>query len=410
MKYKFASLFSTLIVLLFAFVGNAAAPTLDVKITFLDIGQGDAILIQDNAGFTALIDGGKTSAGDKIISFLQVENIDFLDAVVATHEDSDHIGGLIDVLTADNISIGNVYINGYPGDSQTWKDFTTAVVNKGLSLTPLQYPMTLSWGSGIVSVLNPLPNLGTPDQNRASVVLLIDYGDIEVLLTGDIDTTAENHILARGSSVDAEILKVAHHGSNYSSSESFLEMSHPAEAIISVGPNVYGHPASEVLARLETNGAEIWRTDNQGSIVAKIDGNLYTIFQTRFTSFLPIIQRFQAFLKSPYTGIITIPDIYYDGTGDTEPDEYVEIINHGSAAVNLKNWQLTDNENHVYIFPGFKIQPGQICRVYTNKTYARWCSFTFLSKTAIWNNSGDCATLTDAENLFVAKTCYPIKH
>jgi hypothetical protein len=106
------------------------------------------------------------------------------------------------------------------------------------------------------------------------------------------------------------------------------------------------------------------------------------------------------------TGNIMISSIFYDGAGQTEPDEYVEIKNVDGHTIQLFNWTLRDNQNHVYTFPGFEIQPNQVCRVYTNESHPESCGFSYHNSAAIWNNSGDCAFLKNAQGQLVSQKCY----
>ncbi|MBP8000901.1 MAG: lamin tail domain-containing protein [Chloroflexi bacterium] len=111
--------------------------------------------------------------------------------------------------------------------------------------------------------------------------------------------------------------------------------------------------------------------------------------------------------QPPSNSDISITSIFYDGQlGRTEPDEYVEIRNNGVQAINLGGWTLSDQANHVYGFPGYDIQPGQTCRVYTNENHPEWCGFSYGNGSAIWNNDGDCATLRDNTGAQVAQRCY----
>lgn len=107
------------------------------------------------------------------------------------------------------------------------------------------------------------------------------------------------------------------------------------------------------------------------------------------------------------TGVITIINIFFDGVmGANEPDEYVEIRNDDLNAIQLSGWTLSDDQNHVYTFPGFVIQPGQVCRVYTNENHPEWCGFNYGSGSAIWNNSGDCGTLRNSSSQLIDQYCY----
>ncbi len=269
-----------------------AAPNSTLQVSFINVGQGDSILLHDNTGFDVLIDGGQPSAGPTVVAYLRQQHVDDVEVMIATHGDSDHIGGLVDVLQMTDIPVRSVFFSGYPGSTAMWNSFDAAVSQEGLSLIPLQYPATQTWGSVTAGVLNPLSGLPSPyEQNDASVVLLAQHGSTRFLFTGDIGFTEEAAVLGRSAPV-AEILKVAHHGSASSSSSPFLAAVQPAEAIISVGRNSYGHPAAETLGRLAAVGARVWRTDRSGTIVVVDDGTTYSVLPS-FTDFvfLPLIQR-----------------------------------------------------------------------------------------------------------------------
>ena len=280
-----------LVVLLLLVMGaeptQSASIAPEISITFIDVGQGDATLIRDGAGFDILVDGGNKSAGDEVIDTLQTAGVDDLEIVLASHADRDHIGGLIAVLESDEIIVESVYYNGYPGDTLTWQEFEAAAAGDGLLLLPLQYPSNHSWGGFDVQVLNPPGDMEKPDQNEASLVLLIDYAQIGFLLPADIDSGVENLLAGRTASLQADVLKVAHHGSKSSSSAAFLDAVQPGEAVISVGLNAYGHPAEETLERLINVGTNVWRTDMLGSITLTSDGSSYQIFPRII--YLPLI-------------------------------------------------------------------------------------------------------------------------
>jgi beta-lactamase superfamily II metal-dependent hydrolase len=271
---------------------GSAAPSSTLQVSFINVGQGDSILLRDETGFDVLIDGGRPSAGPTVVAYLQQQQVDDVDVMIATHGHDDHIGGLVDVLKMTDIPVQSVFFSGYPANTIAWSSFDTAVSQEGLSLTPLQYPVTKTWGSITTEVLNPPAGLLNPEQNDASVVLLAQHGSTRFLFTGDISSTAEEKVRARGVPVAAEILKVAHHGSATSSTSPFLAEVQPAEAIISVGRNSYGHPAAETLGRLAAVGARVWRTDRSGTIVVVDDGATYSVLPF-FTDllFLPSLQR-----------------------------------------------------------------------------------------------------------------------
>jgi competence protein ComEC len=270
-----------------------SAPSRELTVTFIDVGQGDAALIQDDSGFDILIDGGKTSAGSTVLAFLIEQSVDDIDIMVASHPDADHIGGLITVLHDNDIPVREVYYNGYPGSTLTWLNFVDAVIAEGVTLTAAQFPQTYTWGLTTAHILNPVPGLVNPDTNDASVVILLIYGATRFLFTGDISSTIEATVVAHSTPIAAEILKVAHHGSAYSSSPDFLAEVSPAEAVISVGDNSYGHPAEVTLTQLLGAGARIWRTDLQGNINVTSNGMTYAISASKIVHavYLPYQQK-----------------------------------------------------------------------------------------------------------------------
>ncbi len=251
--------------------------TTTLTVSFIDVGQGDSIWIHDSDNFDILIDGGKPAAGPTVLAYLRAHLIDDIDVMVATHPDSDHIGGLINVLNAADIPVEQVLYSGYPGDTATWTNFTTAVTNEGLTLTTAQYPVEYTWGSSTAQILNPVSGLISPETNDASVVVLLSHGDVRFLFPGDISSSVEAAVVAHGTPVAAQVLKVAHHGSAYSSSASFLSAVNPLEAVISVGTNTYGHPSPDTISRLLAAGARVWRTDQQGTIVIVSTGSAYNV-------------------------------------------------------------------------------------------------------------------------------------
>jgi len=275
----------------------SAAPSNNLKVSFIDVGEGDSILIQDETGFNVLIDGGEPLAGPKVIDYMREQAVDKIDVMVATHAHKDHIGGLVEVLRETDIPVHQILYNGDSGDTEIWANFAEAVNERRLTLTTAHYPMTYTWGTSTAYVLNPVSdplelNQVNDNQNSKSVVILLDHADVDFLFTGDIGSSAEAVIMSRATSISAKILKVAHHGGGSSSSAAFLAAVSPAEAIISVGDNPSGYPDGETLDRLLAAGARIWRTDQSGTIVVLSDGVSYSINglpPLGFQVFLPIV-------------------------------------------------------------------------------------------------------------------------
>lgn len=420
--------------------------------TIINVGQGDSILVRDGNGFDVLIDGGKPDAGPVVLAYLRNLGITDIDVMVASHSDSDHIGGLISVLQADDIIIHEVLYNGYPGDTVTWNNFVSAVASDGLVLNTINFPSDLTWGSMQAHVLNPESGLINPESNDASIVIRLDYGTVNYLFTGDISSTIESTIIARETPIASEILKVAHHGSSYSTSDYFLTYADPSISAISVGPNSYGHPSDLTIDRLINSGSQVFRTDQSGNITITSDGTTYTVITEItpiYSVFLPIIIKFTPTPETPtptpetptptpetptptpetptptpetptptpetptseptpITGNIIITYIFYDGVVSSyEPDEYVVIQNKDAKAIQIQNWSLRDAANHIYTFPYFIMQPGQICRIYTNENHPESCGFNYGSGSAIWNNGGDCADLRDSSGVSKSTYCYP---
>jgi len=386
-----------------------------LQVAYINVGQGDSIWLHGSDGTDILIDGGPRSAGPTVVAYLQQEGIDDIEAVILSHGDADHVGGLIDVLRSA-IPVDAVLYNGQHHTSLTYQQFLTETMKRGLTPTPAQVGQSYTWGPVNASVLNP-QNPPTGEQNEDSVVILAVYGDVRFLFPGDISSDTEQTILGLGTPVAAGVLKVAHHGSRYSSSASFLDAVGAELAIISVGAdNSYGHPAQETLDRLQAAGARVLRTDRNCTITVTTDGQTYNV-SACFVAFLPLVAQAVPSeptpthgttpIPYPDTGNIVITSIFYDGVqGPAEPDEYVEIRNDDTVAIQLSGWTLRDEANHVFTFSSHVMQPGQVCRVYTNAYYSESCSFSYGSSSAIWNNSGDCAYLQDSAATLIDTYCY----
>lgn len=244
-----------------------------LHVAFLDVGQGDAILITAPDGRQVLIDGGP-SATD--LSWRLGQQMPFwdhsLDLVVNTHPDSDHLAGLVPLL--ERYRVGRVLMCDLALRSQLQREWETRLEQLQLATTTAHSGAQIELGAGLSAViLNPGPaSAGTDDANNHSVVLRLQYGQISFLLPGDIETPVEQALVRRGLS-PVTVLKSAHHGSNTSSSEPFLDVVNPQLAIISVGAdNRFGHPSPEILERYAEHGISVLRTDERGTIELITDG------------------------------------------------------------------------------------------------------------------------------------------
>ncbi len=244
-----------------------------LSVVFLDVGQGDAILISQGSQ-QVLIDGGKDG---KLLLEKLGKYIPFwdrkLETIIETHPDQDHIGGLVDVLRT--YEVGSVLETKMQNNSQTFKKLEETVDQLAsqhkLEKIEAKKNVVIKFSNGaILQILYPLESVtdtNSNDTNLASVVAKLTVGDSRFLFTGDFPTLQDSSLLGSGEDVSANFLKVAHHGSKYATSNEFLEKVKPTEAIISVGKNnSYGHPSPEVLQRLLQHKVKILRTDESGDV------------------------------------------------------------------------------------------------------------------------------------------------
>lgn len=245
------------------------------KFTFamLDVGQGDALFIESPSGKQILIDAGPNK---KVLSELSKVMSPFdrsLDAIIITNPDADHIEGFLDILK--NYKVGTVFESGTVSDSKTYESLENKIRDKKISDVLLKKGMRLNLGSGVaLDVLFPDRDVSSWDTNYGSIVARLSYGNTSVMLTGDAPAEIEKIILAENNSdnLKSMILKVAHHGSKYSSSREFLKAVAPKYSFISVGKNnKYNHPNQETLDVLSEFNTQILRTDLDGTIILKCD-------------------------------------------------------------------------------------------------------------------------------------------
>ncbi len=246
---------------------NAAAPE-QMEVHFMDVGQGDATLVTCG-GHAMLIDAGDDTKGTAIQNYLQKQKITKLDYLILTHPDADHIGGAPVVIT--KFKVGNVFVSNFEKDNKTYQKLIQSLDDKQIKLLTPKVNSRYTLGTASITILAPGKTYDNP--NDSSIALLLKNGNRSFLFTGDAGEDAENDILKTGTDISADVYKVGHHGSRYSTSKDFFQAVDPFYAVISCGEgNSYGHPHAETLNTLRTSGVMVYRTDEAGTIVASTDG------------------------------------------------------------------------------------------------------------------------------------------
>lgn len=245
-----------------------------LEVHYIDVGQGDATLIKCGS-HAMLIDGGNNNKGTTVQLYLKKQGVESLDYVIGTHPDADHIGGLDVIVYKYNCD--TVIMPDYEKDTKTYQELVDVIHDKNMKIT---YPVVgeqYALGEAKFTIIAPNSNSYGGNANDYSVAILLEYGKNRFLFTGDAEEASEAEMLTNGIDISADVYKVAHHGSRSASTQEFLNAVHPKYAVISCGEgNSYGHPHAEVLNRLRSMGVEVFRTDEQGSIIASSDGENIT--------------------------------------------------------------------------------------------------------------------------------------
>jgi len=422
-----------------------------LSVYFFDVGQGDSSLVIFG-NTTILIDAGEVDMGDRVVADLRRLNITKIDCVVVSHPHSDHIGGLVKVL--DNFPVGQVLDSGIPHPSPLYEHFLQSVDQKRIPYRVAVQGQTIDLDPALrILVLSPPEKRFGDDLNTNSIVLRISYGTIDILFTGDAGSEAEDAMVTSGYPLDAEILKVGHHGSMYSTSKTFLNRVHPDIAIISVSSdNPYGHPHRQTLETLTAEGADIYRTDRDGTVRVQSDGVSYSVEtehgQGNIWTGMPVPQKTLiaprnitipmptialnltvpdtvnlTFLEipenvSPSLPPIVLPQIgnasfmqisatQFDAPGDDRTNlngEWVRLTNRGDFPVLLSGWTLTDRTSSFsYRFPAVVAMPGTSVTIYTGSGMMNDSALFMGQTNPVWGNSGDIALLKDGNGNLIAQ-------
>lgn len=247
----------------------------DLRVTFFDVGQGDAIFIESPAGAQMLVDGGPSN---RVVSKLG-RAMPFwdrsIDVVVLTHPDKDHITGFLSVL--ERYDVAMILWTGVLHSIAQYEKWKELIREEGAEIVIARAGQRVDLGGGVFfDVFAPLERVdgvSVPHINDTNIVGILRYGETSFLLTGDAEKATEYKLLLEAPSLDVDVLKVGHHGSKTSSLEQFVEAASPEIAVIQVGENNrYGHPNQDVLDRLAAAGAEIFRNDTDGDIIIRSDG------------------------------------------------------------------------------------------------------------------------------------------
>ena len=246
----------------------------DVSVHFIDVGQGDSILIRTGEK-TLLIDAGENGRGEDVLTYLKEQGISKLDFAIGTHPHSDHIGGLDEVMQA--VEVDMLLMPYIPQETipttKAYEEVMLTALEQGVQVQEASAGETFALADGVtLSILGPVREY--EDLNNFSVVAKLEYGKASFLFTGDAETQAEEDLIAQyGEKLDSDVLKLGHHGSSTSTSRAFLEAASPQYAVICCGKdNSYGHPHKETLELLWAFSTPYYTTEQNGSVVFTTDG------------------------------------------------------------------------------------------------------------------------------------------
>ena len=400
---------------------SLAAQEAAVAVTFLDVGQGDAIVIRAPDGRFAMIDAGRGSPLRQLTRL----GVDELALLIATHAHVDHIGGLDDVLTARPV---DTYLdNGTPHTTKTYLDLMAHV--ERLDVRYLQaVPRTLVLGDVSLEIL-PLPST-TEEQNDRSVGVILRFGDFSALLTGDSEREELDFWLDEGLIEEVTLFKAAHHGASNGFTYPFLDAAQPELVVISVGEgNSYDHPRPEALAAYTSYAHRVLRTDRDGTITVfgYPDGRYDVVLgedpydeltrpgpeaDSDVDSDRYVDEGVSAsgVENAAGLGALLALTVHADARGDDADnlnDEYVVIENLSRTRIGIGLWRLCDLSSRCFRFPpGASIAPGRRVVVYTGYGSTDGVSFFMNNGRPVWNNNGDEATLFDTGGHVIVRHVY----
>ena len=368
-----------------------------LRITFLDVGQGDAVLIRAPEGQTALVDAGP----DDVVRLLRELKVERIDLLVATHPHADHIGGMAGVI--ESIPVRFYMDNGDTHTTRTYQRLLAALDARP-EITYLEAtPRTISLGSAEIEVLPLLPP-GTASHNDRSVALVVRFGDFTAFLSGDSEVRQLSHLVGRRAVPDVALLKAAHHGSDNGFTGEFLRAATPEVVVISVGRNSYGHPRPEALAAYASVGATVLRTDLHGDVEIRGHGDgRYDVLAER-----QVAAAGAGTDAGGETGLRLRVHADAPGNDNQNPNgEYVVIESGEDGDREIGGWRLCDAANHCFRFPpGTVLAAGGRIVVHSGTGRPEGERYYMGYRRAVWNNNGDTATLYDPTGAAVVAIRY----
>ncbi|MGN0152936.1 MAG: ComEC/Rec2 family competence protein [Lachnospiraceae bacterium] len=245
-----------------------------LEVHYMDIGQGDAILIRQGDS-AMLIDAGNNDKGTTVWSYLLSQKVEDLDYAIGTHPDADHVGGLDVVLY--KLDCETIFLPACENDTETYRELIQTIGQKNQKVTVPEQGAVYSLGKAKFQILTDTDKDYGENTNNFSIAIRLTYGDTSFLFTGDAEEEAERDMLASGLVLASDVYKAAHHGADTANTEDFLTAVNPVYCVISCGEdNAYGHPRAGFLNTIRTMGVKVFRTDEQGTIVAVSDGENIT--------------------------------------------------------------------------------------------------------------------------------------